>query len=118
MNNNNQLNNKNHKDSFLKCTSGSIAISMAIMLPAIFICMAFSINQAYTMRNRAMISEATNEASLAVIAIDNRNVNDEAKKQNRTLALNYINYFISKEIGDGSKTDANLLKPGSEVNVD
>ena len=118
MNNNNQLNNKNHKDSFLKCTSGSIVISMAIMLPAIFICMAFSINQAYTMRNRAMISEATNEASLAVIAIDNRNVNDEAKKQNRTLALNYINYFISKEIGDASKTDANLLKPGSEINVD
>lgn len=118
MNNNSQLNKKNHKDSFLKCTSGAVAISMAIMLPAIFTCMAFSINQAYTMRNRAIISEATNEASLAVIAIDNRNVDDEAKKQNRKLALNYINYFVSKEIGNGSNTDTNLLRPGSEINVD
>lgn len=118
MDNNSQLIKKNHEDSFLKCTSGAIAISMAIMLPVIFTCMAFSINQAYTMRNRAMISEATNEASLAVIAIDNKNINDEAKKQNRKVALNYINYFLSKEIGDDSKTDANLLRPGSEINVD
>ena len=118
MDNESQLNKRNHKDSFLKCTSGAIAVSMAIMLPAIFICMAFSINQVYTMRNRAMISEATNEASLAVIAIDNKNVDDKAKKQNRKIALNYINYFLYREIGDDSKSDENLLRPGSEINVD
>ncbi|MCX8664802.1 hypothetical protein J3U11_05230 [Gilliamella sp. B2840] len=118
MNNNSQLIIRNHKDSFFKCTSGAVAISMAIMLPAIFTCVAFSINQAYTMRNRAKISEATNEASLAVIAIDNRNVDDKAKKQNRKIALNYINYFISKKIGDHSVSDANLLEPGSKIKID
>ena len=63
MNKNNPLKQNNPKLSFLKCTSGSVVITMAVMLPAIFACMAFSINQTYTMRNRAQLSEATNEAS-------------------------------------------------------
>lgn len=116
--NNSKLKHNNRRESFLKSTSGSVAITMAIMLPAIFTCMAFSVNQAYTMRNRAQISEATNEASLAVIAIDNKNIDDNAKKENRQIALNFINYFISREIGDKSKTDADLLKNGSQINVD
>ena len=118
MNNNSQLKHNNRRESFLKNTSGNVAITMAIMLPAIFAFMAFSVNQAYTMRNRAQISEATNEASLAVIAIDNKNIDDNAKKENRQIALNFINYFISREIGDKSKTDADLLKNGSQINVD
>ena len=118
MNKNNPLKKNNPKLSFLKCTSGAVALSMAIMLPAIFTCMVFSINQAYTMRNRAQLSEATNEASLAVIAIDNKNIDDDAKKQNRKIALNYINYFITKKIGDASQTDTNLLESGAEINVD
>ena len=118
MNNNNLLKQNNPKLSFLKCTSGAVALTMAIMLPAIFTCMAFSINQAYTMRNRAKLSEATNEASLAVIAIDNKNIDDDAKKENRKIALNYINYFITKKIGDESQTDANLLESRAEINVD
>ena len=118
MNNNNLLKQNNPKLSFLKCTSGAVALTMAIMLPAIFTCMAFSINQAYTMRNRAKLSEATNEASLAVIAIDNKNIDDDAKKENRKIALNYINYFITKKIGDESQTDANLLESTAEINVD
>ena len=107
----------NPKLSFLKCTSGAVVITMAVMLPAIFTCMAFSINQAYTMRNRAQISEATNEASLAVIALDNKNIDDDAKKQNRKIALNYINYFISKKIGSASQADTNLLESGAKINV-
>ena len=118
MNNNNPLKQNNPKLPFLKCTSGAVAISMAIMLPAIFTCMAFSINQAYTMRHRAKLSEATNEASLAVIAIDNKNVDVDAKKQNRKIALNYINYFITKKIGNESQTDENLLESGAQINVD
>ena len=118
MNNNNLLKQNNPKLSFLKCTSGAVALTMAIMLPAIFTCLAFSINQAYTMRNRAKLSEATNEASLAVIAIDNKNIDDDAKKENRKIALNYINYFITKKIGDESQTDANLLESTAEINVD
>ena len=62
MNNNNLLKQNNPKLSFMKCTSGAVALTMAIMLPAIFTCLAFSINQAYTMRNRSKLSEATNEA--------------------------------------------------------
>jgi len=50
MNNNNPLKQNNPKLSFLKCTSGAVAIAMAIMLPAIFTCMTFSINQSYTMK--------------------------------------------------------------------
>ena len=118
MNNNNLLKQNNPKLSFMKCTSGAVALTMAIMLPAIFTCLAFSINQAYTMRNRAKLSEATNEASLAVIAIDNKNIDDAAKKENRKIALNYINYFITKKIGDESQTDANLLESTAEINVD
>ena len=118
MNNNNLLKQNNPKLSFMKCTSGAVALTMAIMLPAIFTCMAFSINQAYTMRNRAKLSEATNEASLAVIAIDNKNIDDDAKKENRKIALNYINYFITKKIGDESQTDANLLESTAKINVD
>ena len=118
MNNNNLLKQNNPKLSFMKCTSGAVALTMAIMLPAIFSCMAFSINQAYTMRNRANLSEATNEASLAVIAIDNKNIDDDAKKENRKIALNYINYFITKKIGDESQTDANLLESTAKINVD
>ena len=118
MNNNNLLKQNNPKLSFMKCTSGAVALTMAIMLPAIFTCLAFSINQAYTMRNRAKLSEATNEASLAVIAIDNKNIDDDAKKENRKIALNYINYFITKKIGDESQTDANLLESTAEINVD
>ncbi|WP_334327261.1 hypothetical protein [Gilliamella apicola] len=118
MNKNNPLKQNNPKLSFLKCTSGSMLIPMAVMLPAIFTCMAFSINQAYTMRNRAQLSEATNEASLAVVAIDNKNIDDNAKKENRKIALNYINYFVSKKIGDASQTDTNLLESGAEINID
>ena len=118
MNNNNLLKQNNPKLSFMKCTSGAVALTMAIMLPAIFSCMAFSINQAYIMRNRAKLSEATNEASLAVIAIDNKNIDDDAKKENRKIALNYINYFITKKIGDESQTDANLLESTAKINVD
>ncbi|MFQ0994476.1 hypothetical protein ACGH6Q_05540 [Gilliamella sp. BG2] len=62
--------------------------------------MLVSINHTQTMRDRARISEATNEASLAVIALNNKNADKTAIEQNRKMALNYINYFVSQKISD------------------
>ncbi|MCO6544836.1 MAG: hypothetical protein J6583_10875 [Gilliamella sp.] len=92
--------NQNNKKSFFKCTSGSIVLSLAIMLPAMFLCMVVSIDHTQTMRNRARVSEATNEASLAIVALNNKNVDQSAIEQNRKMALNYINYFINHKISD------------------
>lgn len=97
---NNKLKQNYHKKSFFRCTSGSVAIAFAIMLPAMLICMLVSINYVQEMRNRAKLSETTNEASLAIIALDNKNVDDSAIKQNRKMALNYINYSIHQKTSD------------------
>ncbi|OCG22546.1 MULTISPECIES: TadE/TadG family type IV pilus assembly protein [unclassified Gilliamella] len=96
MNNNNKLKRKNYKKSFLQCTAGNIIISFAIMFPAMFICMYFSIDQTQNMRTRARISEATNEASLAVVAINNKIRDQKALEKNIKIALNYINYFMNQ----------------------
>ncbi|NUF48521.1 TadE/TadG family type IV pilus assembly protein [Gilliamella sp. ESL0250] len=110
---NNKYNQMNDNKSFFKCTSGAVAVSFAIMLPTLFICMLVSINYAETMRNRARLSEATNEASLAIIALDNKNVGNEAIEQNRKMALNYINYFTDQKISD------NLAKEsGATINIE
>lgn len=96
----------NHKKSFFKCSSGSAAISFALMFPAMLTCMLISINHTQTMRDRARISEATNEASLAIIALNNENADKTAIEQNRKMALNYINYFVSQKISDDLVEDA------------
>lgn len=96
----------NYKKSFFKCSSGSAAISFALMFPAMLICMLVSINHTQTMRDRARISEATNEASLAIIALNNENADKTAIEQNRKMALNYINYFVYQKISDDLVEDA------------
>ncbi|WP_143422128.1 VWA domain-containing protein [Gilliamella bombi] len=68
--------------------------------------MLVSINHTQTMRDRARISEATNEASLAVIALNNKNADKTAIEQNRKMALNYINYFVYQKISDDLVEDA------------
>jgi tight adherence protein G len=96
----------NHNKSFFKCSSGSAAISFALMFPAMLTCMLVSINHTQTMRDRARISEATNEASLAIIALNNENADKTAIEQNRKMALNYINYFVYQKISDDLVEDA------------
>ncbi|MWP46339.1 VWA domain-containing protein [Gilliamella sp. Pas-s27] len=99
--NNNKLERNYHKKSFFRCTSGSVVVAFAIMLPTMLICMLVSINYVQEMRNRAKLSEATNEASLAIVALNNKNIDDPAIEQNRKMALNYINYSIYQKISDG-----------------
>ncbi|OCG48118.1 hypothetical protein A9G26_10560 [Gilliamella sp. Bim1-2] len=76
------------------------------MFPTMLICMLVSINYTQTMRDRARISEATNEASLAIIALNNENADKTAIEQNRKMALNYINYFVYQKISDDLVEDA------------
>ncbi|SCB80827.1 TadE/TadG family type IV pilus assembly protein [Gilliamella intestini] len=106
---NNKSEHKNHNKSFFKCNLGSVAISFAIMVPAMLAFMVVSIEHTQTMRNRARLSEATNEASLAIIALNNKNIDETAIKNNRSMAMNYINYFSSQKItdtlGDGDSID-------------
>ncbi|MWN89511.1 hypothetical protein GQ597_02120 [Gilliamella sp. Pra-s65] len=97
---NNKLKQNYHKKSFFRCTLGSVAIVFAIMLPAMLISMLVSINYVQEMRDRARLSEATNEASLAIVALNNKNIDAPAIEQNRKIALNYINYSIYQKIND------------------
>jgi tight adherence protein G len=105
---NNKLKQSNDKKTFLKCTAGSVVVAFAIMIPTILVCMLVSINYTQAMRNRARISEATNEASLAIVALNNKNIDDTAIEQNQKMALNYINYFLYEKISSNLANDANL----------
>jgi tight adherence protein G len=106
---NNKLKQNNYKkNNFFKCTAGNVIISFAIMLPAMFTCMLVSIDHTETMRNRARLSEAANEASLAVIAINNKNIDGTALEQNQQIALNYINYFVNQKISSDKLDGANI----------
>ncbi|OCG77236.1 hypothetical protein A9G42_01035 [Gilliamella sp. Nev6-6] len=108
MNNNKLKQNNCKKKSFFKCTAGNVIISFAIMLPAMLTCMLVSIDHTQTMRNRARLSEATNEASLAVIAINNKNADEASLEQNQQMALNYINYFVHQKISSDKLDGANI----------
>lgn len=99
--NNNKLKQSNYKKSFFKCTDGSAIIAFAIMIPAIFVCMFMSINYAQTLRNRARISEATNEASLVVSAQDKGAFYEDDgwyRLYARLTAMAYVNYFLYRDI--------------------
>lgn len=93
--------------SFWRNNSGSLLIPFAIMLPAIVSVLAISINYSQTMRSRALISEASNEGALAIVAIDNKNATEKELALNHQMALRYINYFTTNTIDD-SKNDADL----------
>lgn len=95
-----KLQRTHYKRAFLSNITGSVIVSFAIMLPTIFICMLVSINYTQSMRTRAQISEATNEASLAIVAINNENTNTTAIEQNKKVALNYLNYYLNKAVSD------------------
>lgn len=114
MNNNNKLKNYKYKESFLKCASGGVVIYFAVMLPAILTCMLFSVNYVRIMGDRSLISEATNEASLAIVSIDNKNDSVKAKEQNRKLALRYINYFITHK----ERNSDRILNENAHINID
>ncbi|RKS87856.1 tight adherence protein G [Orbus hercynius] len=93
--------------SFWQNNAGNFMICFAIMLPTIFIVIAFSINYAQTMRMKALISEASNEGSLAIVAINNKNQTDEDFFTNQKMALGYINYYLNKRI-DQTENNANI----------
>ncbi|WP_392564696.1 hypothetical protein RHO13_04560 [Orbus wheelerorum] len=91
---------------FIKNESGNILIAFAIMIPAIFCFFIISFNYTYLYKTRARISEASNEASLAIVAIHNKiNNNDE----NKRMALRYINYYLKKlVVNSPSAEDINV----------
>ena len=94
---------KSFNFDFLANTTGSILIPFAIMLPTIFLCLSIGVNHAYTFKNKTALSEATNEAALALVALNNKNLTQENKERNKEVALNYINYYLTKDIN--SKID-------------
>ncbi|WP_392552777.1 hypothetical protein RHO14_02620 [Orbus wheelerorum] len=83
---------------FIKNDSGSIIVAFAIMSSFIFICFVVSLNNAYLLKSRAAISEASNEASLAIVAVNNENKTDQDITDNEKLALSYMNYYLTKKI--------------------
>ena len=91
---------KSFNFDFLANTTGSILIPFAIMLPTIFLCLSIGVNHAYTFKNKTALSEATNEAALALVALNNKNLTQEDKERNKEVALSYINYYLTKEIND------------------
>ncbi|OCG61313.1 TadE/TadG family type IV pilus assembly protein [Gilliamella sp. Nev3-1] len=108
MKDNKQVKRLNDQKSFFKCTAGNALIFFAIMAPAICACMFISFNYNETLSNRARISEATNEASLAIAALNNKNVDSTAREENKRIALSYINYFLNQEISDALSANANI----------
>ncbi|MWP62646.1 VWA domain-containing protein [Gilliamella sp. Pas-s25] len=112
--NNNKSKQSNYKKSFFKCTDGSAIIAFAIMIPAILVCMLMSINYTQTLRNRARISEATNEASL-FLDISDYGPHYSAHGSGYTYhlddkrgALRYINYFLYRKISNDLVNSASI----------
>ena len=106
------MKNRNKKPTryhshFINNCSGSVIVSFAIMLPLIFICLLASVNYTQKMRTRAQISEASNEASLAIVAMHNKNATSSDIAENERMALRYINYYLNKNIDD-NENDANI----------
>lgn len=91
---------------FLANQSGSVMIAFVIMLPIIFICLAISINNAGILRARAILSEATNEASLAIVAINNQN--SSPNQTNDQLATDYISYYLTKKLNNPDINQSNI----------
>lgn len=94
---------------FVKNQNGNIMIFFALMIPAIFTCFSASINYAYVLKSRALISESTNEASLAVVAADLGMENQKGIDYNNKLALYYINLYRKHQIND-DKIDNESIK--------
>lgn len=106
--------------AFIKNNSGSIVIAFAIMFPTILLCFGASLNHAHTLKTRAKISEATNEASLAIIAINNKNEGQDAINSNKKLALSYINYYMTgktQDFNDNYKIDISYNKNNNSYHV-
>lgn len=85
---------------FIKNQNGNIMIFFALMIPAIFTCFSASINYAYILKSRALISESTNEASLAIVAADLGMEDQAGIDYNNKIALYYINYYRKHQIND------------------
>ena len=94
---------------FFNDNAGSIIIPFAIMLPTIALCFAFSINTSKTLRDKIAVSEATNEASLAVLALNNKNEGLKANLENKAIAQSYINYYLKNEINANSYDTDSML---------
>lgn len=110
---------------FFNDYSGSIAVPFAIMLPTILLSMTAGVNNSQILKERIALSEATNEASLAIIAMNNANINDQAIKENREIAQSYINYYLKNKINprtDETNSELNIIyngesKPGDNYQL-
>ncbi|WP_392560898.1 VWA domain-containing protein [Orbus sturtevantii] len=88
--------------TFINNNAGSIIVAFAIMSSLIFICFVVSLNNAYVLKSRAQISEASNEASLAIVAVNNKNATVGDIDKNEKLALSYMNYYLTRKIEDAN----------------
>lgn len=96
---------------FFQDYTGNILIPFAIMLPTISTCLTVGLNNSYILEERIRLSEATNEASVAVSALYNsfKIDGDGAPEKKIAIAQSYINYYLKNKIDSHSdETDSKL----------
>lgn len=84
------------KNLYSTCLSekGAIAIVYAIVFPVLLAAVAFALDSSLALNRKARLADASSEAILAIAAIDNRLVDDEALNANKTIAKKYISYYL------------------------
>lgn len=90
---------------FIHNQHGGVLILFAFLLPLFFACFAVAINNAQMLRAKALISESTNEASLAIVALHNQN---DDVLVNQKLAAYYINYYLTGSVSDDNYTNVEV----------
>lgn len=86
--------------SAISSEKGAIAIVYAIIFPALLAMVAFALDGALMINRKARLADASSEAILAISAIDNRLVDNNAINSNIQIAKDYVNYYLPNNQSD------------------
>lgn len=88
--------------------SGAIAIVYVIVFPILLAAAAFAIDGSLALNRKARLADAASEAVLAIAAIDNRLANETARNVNKSIAKEYIHYYLPDNIEQIQRLDISM----------
>ena len=94
---------------------GALAPAFAVLLPALIAMMAFGVDCAQALSQKARLARAVSEASLAVAATGKYEMSAEEMKNAEQMITHYIDYYFPEKL---AITHLNIASSFNEINQD
>lgn len=88
---------------FCKNNTGSVAITMALMLPAIIGLHSLAIDGARFNAERSRLTDSLNQSVYAIALVNNKNLTGQNKRENIQVAGSYLGFYLPYEEIDEKK---------------